>query len=160
MSDLLTNNHEFWMKKALKLAFDASKVNEVPIGCVIVYDNKIIGQGYNQCESLNDSTAHAEILAITSASNTLGDWRLNQCSLYVTKEPCIMCAGAIVNSRIDSVFFGCYDEDLGACGSKFDICGNPSLKTPLTVRGNILGVESLALIRNHFHELRKRQQQI
>ena len=88
------------MHRALKLAMQAFNVDEVPVGCIIVHDNKIIGQGYNQCESLNDATAHAEMIAITSASSTLDNWRLNECAIYVTKEPCSMCAGAIVNSPV------------------------------------------------------------
>ena len=90
-------SHEDWMQKALKLAETAMRADEVPVGAIITFQGKIIGQGYNQCNSLNDSTAHAEMLAITSASNTIGDWRLNDCTMYVTKEPCPMCAGAIIN---------------------------------------------------------------
>ncbi|GIS42214.1 MAG: hypothetical protein Ct9H90mP15_02540 [Candidatus Neomarinimicrobiota bacterium] len=82
-----TISHEEWMKRALKLAVRAFDADEVPVGCIIVHDNKIIGQGYNQCESLNDATAHAEMIAITAASSTLDTWRLNECSIYVTKEP-------------------------------------------------------------------------
>ena len=143
------------MDRALKLAVRAFDTDEVPVGCIIVYDNKIIGQGYNQCESLNDATAHAEMIAITAASSTLDTWRLNECSIYVTKEPCSMCAGAIVNSRIDKVYFGCYDEELGACGSKFEICGNSNSTTPSVVKGGVLEDESLSLIQSYFFTKRK-----
>ena len=143
------------MKRALKLAVRAFDADEVPVGCIIVHNNKIIGQGYNQCESLNDATAHAEMIAITAASSTLNAWRLNECAIYVTKEPCPMCAGAIVNSRIEKVYFGCYDEELGACGSKFEICGNPNSATPSVVKGGILEYESLSLIQEYFTTKRK-----
>ena len=143
------------MDRALKLAVRAFDTDEVPVGCIIVYDNKIIGQGYNQCESLNDATAHAEMIAITAASSTLNAWRLNECAIYVTKEPCPMCAGAIVNSRIEKVYFGCYDEELGACGSKFEICGNPNSVTPSVLKGGILEHESLSLIQEYFTTKRK-----
>ena len=143
------------MKRALKLAVRAFDADEVPVGCIIVHNNKIIGQGYNQCESLNDATAHAEMIAITAASSTLDTWRLNECAIYVTKEPCPMCAGAIVNSRIEKVYFGCYDEELGACGSKFEICGNPNSVTPSVLKGGILEHESLSLIQEYFITKRK-----
>ncbi|MAZ68214.1 MAG: tRNA-specific adenosine deaminase [Candidatus Marinimicrobia bacterium] len=107
---MIINDNMRWMTKAIDQANYALKKDEVPIGAVIVKDNKIIGKGYNQVESLKDSTAHAEILAITSASDSLGDWRLNKSSLYVTKEPCLMCWGAIRNSRISNVYFGANDE--------------------------------------------------
>ena len=143
------------MKRALKLAVRAFDADEVPVGCIIVHDNKIIGQGYNQCESLNDATAHAEMIAITAASSTLDTWRLNECAIYVTKEPCSMCAGAIVNSRIEKLYFGCYDEELGACGSKFEICGNPNATMPSVVKGGILEDKSLSLIQEYFSTKRK-----
>ena len=149
-------SHEDWMRRALSLANKAMLEDEVPIGAIVVYKDKIIGQGYNQCNTLNDSTAHAEMLAITAASNTIGDWRLSDCTMYVTKEPCSMCAGAIVRSRIESLYFGCYDEDFGACGSKFEICGNISFNTPAVVRGNLLAGESLALIKEYFFKKRKK----
>ena len=150
-----TISHEEWMQRTLKLSVRAFDIDEVPVGCIIVHDNKIIGQGYNQCESLNDATAHAEMIAITAASSTLNTWRLNECSIYVTKEPCPMCAGAIVNSRIEKVYFGCYDEELGACGSKFEICGNPNSVTPSVLKGGILEHESLSLIQEYFTTKRK-----
>ena len=141
-----------WMKIAFREAEKAFEYEEVPIGAIIVKNGTVIGKGYNQCESLNDATAHAEMIAITSASSTLDNWRLNECALYVTKEPCSMCAGAIVNSRIDKLYFGCYDEELGACGSRFEICGG---STPSIVKGNILANESLSLIQEYFIRKRK-----
>ena len=109
---MIIDDNMRWMTKAIDQANYALKKDEVPIGAVIVKDNKIIGKGYNQVESLKDSTAHAEILAITSASDSLGDWRLNKSSLYVTKEPCLMCWGAIRNSRISQVYFGANDQGI------------------------------------------------
>ena len=154
--NLTQNSHEDWMRRALSLAKKAMFEDEVPVGAIVVFKGKIIGQGHNQCNSLNDATAHAEMLAITAASNTIGDWRLNECTMYVTKEPCPMCAGAIVNSRIEFLYYGCYDEDYGACGSKFEICGNVNLNTPSVVRGNLLGGESLALMKEYFFKKRQK----
>ena len=99
------NQNIEWMKVAFREAEKAFQCEEVPIGAVVVKDGKIVGRGYNQTETLKDGTAHAEMIAITSAASSIGDWRLDDCILYVTKEPCLMCAGAIVNSRIKMVFF-------------------------------------------------------
>ncbi|MBL7109999.1 MAG: nucleoside deaminase, partial [Candidatus Marinimicrobia bacterium] len=101
------------MKLAIREAMIALQSDEIPIGAVVIKDGQVIGRGYNQCEQLKDPTAHAEMIAITSASNTLSNWRLTDCELYVTKEPCPMCAGAIMNSRISYVGFGVYDEQSG-----------------------------------------------
>ena len=106
-------DHEKWMKLAFCEAEKAYEQNEVPIGAVVVQNGQIIGRGYNQIESLLDSTAHAEIIAITSAANFLNNWRLNDCSIYVTKEPCIMCYGAIVNARIKNIYYGFSDNESG-----------------------------------------------
>ena len=105
--------HEKWMYYALKEAERAKHNNEVHIGAIVVFKDNIIGRGSNQVEALNDATAHAEIIAITSASNTIDDWRLNKCILYVTKQPCIMCMGAILNSRIEKLYYGMHDLDCG-----------------------------------------------
>ncbi len=101
--------HEKWMYYALKEAEKAENKNEVPIGAVVIFENNIIGRGFNQVESLKDSTAHAEMIAITSAGNFLDNWRLNECSLYVTKQPCLMCIGSILNSRIQKLYYGMND---------------------------------------------------
>jgi len=138
-SVLPTNHsHEDWIKKALRLAEKAYSEGEVPVGALIIKDNRIIGQGYNQREGLNDSTAHAEIIAITAASNTIDDWRLNGCSIYVTKEPCPMCAGAIINARLDNLIFGAYDDKKGCCGSLYQLCGDKRLDSITSVKGGIL----------------------
>jgi tRNA(adenine34) deaminase len=143
-------DHSIWMKQALVQAQKAFEAEEIPIGAIVVHNGKIIGRGYNQREQLNDPTAHAEIIAITAAANTIGDWRLNNCSLYVTKEPCPMCAGAIINSRLEMVIFGTYDEEAGCCGSLYQLCGDPRFKTKVAVKGGILEKESLSLIQDFF----------
>ena len=144
-------DHSIWMKQALIQAQKAFEAEEIPIGAIVVHNGKIIGRGYNQREQLNDPTAHAEIIAITAAANTIGDWRLNKCSLYVTKEPCPMCAGAIINSRLEMVIFGTYDEETGCCGSLYQLCGDPRFKTKVAVKGGILEKESLSLIQDFFN---------
>ncbi len=143
------------MGQAIQQAHKAFENNEVPIGAIIVKDYQVVGRGYNQSEMLKDPTAHAEILAITAAANTLEDWRLSDCVLYVTKEPCPMCAGAIVMSRLKMVVFGCYDEDKGCCGSLYQLCGDPRLGQKIAVKGGILEDESLELIQDFFRTKRK-----
>jgi tRNA(adenine34) deaminase len=138
------------MQYALVQAEKAYEAGEVPVGAVVVFKNRIIGRGYNQREQLNDPTAHAEIIAITAAANTLEDWRLNDCFLFVTKEPCPMCAGAIVNARLKMVVFGCYDEQEGCCGSLYQLCGDPRFKTQVAVKGGVLEKRSLSLIQDFF----------
>ena len=147
--------HKKWMKVALQEADKAFHAKEVPVGAVVVKDNLIIGRGHNQCESLHDPTAHAEIIAITSAANTLKDWRLTNCSMYVTKEPCPMCAGALLNARVKFTGFGMYDEQEGCCGSLYQICRDPRFKHQLTVKGGILEDHCNALIQEFFTQKRK-----
>jgi len=146
----MKQDNEYWMKQALIQADKALQLKEVPVGAIIVKDNKVIGRGYNQKEQLNDPTAHAEIVAITAAANTLEDWRLNDCVLYVTKEPCSMCAGAILNARLKLVVFGCYDEEEGCCGSLYQLCGDPRFKTKVSVMGGVMESQSLSLIKDFF----------
>ena len=148
-------DHEKWMKSAFQQAEKAFYAKEVPVGAVVVKDNIIIGRGHNQCESLHDPTAHAEIIAITSAANTLKDWRLEGCSLYVTKEPCPMCAGALVNSRIKFLGFGMYDKQEGCCGSLYQICRDPRFKHQLIVKGGILEEHCYSIIQKFFQQKRK-----
>ena len=142
--------HSFYMEMALKQAARAFKQDEVPIGAVVIQGNAVVGRGYNQRETLKDPTAHGEMIAITAAANTKGDWRLDDCVLYVTKEPCPMCAGAIVNSRLKMVVFGCYDEQEGCCGSLYQLCGDPRFNTQVAVKGGVLEEESLDLIQEFF----------
>ena len=148
-------DHSSWMKQALLQAEKAFVAEEVPVGAIVVHNRKVIGRGYNQKEQFNDPTAHAEMIAITAAANTLGDWRLNDCYLYVTKEPCPMCSGAIINARIKMIIFGCYDEDRGCCGSLYQLCGDPRFKTKIAVKGGVLENDSLSLIQDFFKVRRK-----
>ena len=138
------------MKEAFKLSEKAFSKNEVPIGAVVVLHDRIIGRGYNQVVSLGDPTAHAEIIAISAAANTIGDWRLNKCTIYVTKEPCSMCAGAIVNSRISRLVFGVYDDDKGACGSLYQICGDKRLSSDTAIKGGVLAEPCGAILKEFF----------
>ena len=147
--------HNKWMKFALQEAEKAFFAKEVPVGAAVVKEGHIIGRGYNQCESLHDPTAHAEIIAITSAANTLKDWRLEDCSMYVTKEPCPMCAGALLNARIKFLGFGMYDEKEGCCGSLYQICRDPRFKHQLIVKGGILEDYCRNLIQEFFKQKRK-----
>ena len=138
------------MSEAFKLSEKAFSNDEVPVGAVVVCFDRIIGKGYNQCETLNDATAHAEILAITAASNTLDNWRLNECTIYVTKEPCAMCAGAIINSRLKRLVFGAYDDKKGACGSLYQICGDKRLDSETIVQGGVMEDQCVSIIKEFF----------
>ena len=150
-----SQDHEKWMKSAFREAEKAFEKGEVPIGAVVVKKGQIIGRGYNQCESLTDPTAHAEIIAITSAANTIKEWRLKDCSLYVTKEPCPMCAGALINSRIPKIIFGMYDEKEGCCGSLYQLCRDPRLSHQLSVKGGVLESQCTLIIQEFFKNKRE-----
>jgi len=146
----VNNQHLPFMKLALLQAQKAYEKDEIPVGAIVVKEGKVIGRGYNQREMLNDPTAHAEIIAITAAANTIEDWRLNDCVLYVTKEPCAMCAGAIINSRLKMVVFGCYDKEMGCCGSLYQLCGDAQLRNSTAVKGGIMEQECLSIIHDFF----------
>ena len=146
----MNNQHLPFMKLALLQAQKAYEKDEIPVGAIVVKEGKVIGRGYNQREMLNDPTAHAEIIAITAAANTIEDWRLNDCMLYVTKEPCAMCAGAIINSRLKMVVFGCYDKEMGCCGSLYQLCGDSQLRNNTAVKGGIMEQECLSIIHDFF----------
>ena len=147
---LTQKDDSFWMSQAFRLAEKAFSIDEVPVGAVVVYYDRIIGKGFNQCESLNDATAHAEVLAISAATNTLDNWRLNDCKIYITKEPCVMCAGAIINSRINRVVFGSYDDKRGACGSLYQICGDKRLGSGTSVMGGVMEKECTSILKEFF----------
>ena len=153
---ITNNDHVKWMKAAFREAEKAFEQDEVPIGAVVVQNGQIIGRGYNQRESLIDPTAHAEIIAITSAANTIKDWRLKDCQLYVTKEPCPMCAGALVNARINMVIFGMYDEKEGCCGSLYQLCRDNRFKHQLTVKGGIMEDACTLIIQEFFKKQREK----
>ena len=149
----MINDNEKWMLNALNESRKALDDDEVPIGAIIVKDGNIIGRGYNQVERLKDPTAHAEMIAITSAANSIGDWRLNECTLYVTKEPCSMCYGAIVNSRIKNIFFGLHDQENGFVKLNKS---NDMFKNHLKyIEGGILEFESKKIIQDFFLKKRK-----
>jgi len=141
---------ERYMQLALREAIAAFDADEVPIGCVVVRDGAVIGRGCNQRETLNDPTAHAEMIAITSAAAAVGDWRLNDCTLYVTLEPCTMCAGAIVLARIPRVVYGVSDPKGGACGTLYNILDDTRLNHRAEVLGGILGDECGQILTHFF----------
>ncbi len=147
---------QHWMLQALAQARLAVEADEVPIGCVIVHDptDRIVGVGNNRRESDNDPTAHAEILALRQAGQTLGDWRLLDCSIYVTLEPCPMCAGAIVNARIPRLFYGCPDPKAGAVRTLFKLCDDPRLNHRVETIPGILADQCAQLLTDFFRRQR------
>ena len=152
--DLKSDQH--FMSQALRLAQRAYHEEEVPIGAVIVRDQQIIARSYNQVETLKDGTAHAEMLALTQAQSVVGDWRLTDCDLYVTKEPCPMCAGAIVHCRLRRVIFGCPDNKGGAAGGLLNLLQHPSLNHSCEITPAVLSEECLGMIQSFFRERRAR----
>ena len=154
--DLHSDVH--FMGQAMREAMKAYAASEVPVGAVVVHEGKIIGRAWNQVETLKDATAHAEMLALTAAQQALGDWRLENCTLYVTKEPCPMCAGAIVHCRPTRVVFGCSDPKAGAVGGWINLLeANPPLNHRCEVTSGVLGDDSLALLQSFFREARQRK---
>ncbi len=149
-------DNEFFMKEALKEAQKAFEADEVPIGAVAVYKNQIIGRGHNRTEQLQDSTAHAEIIAITAAANALGSWRLENVDVYVTIEPCIMCAGALVLARVKRIFFGARDEKFGGCGSVFNIANEQKLNHQIEVTEGLLKEQAASLMKRFFEKKREK----
>lgn len=147
-------DHDRWMEHALREAELAYKRKEVPIGAIVVHKDRIIGKGYNQVESLRDPTAHAEIIAITAAAAHLGNHRFEQCSLYVTVEPCAMCAGAIVLARISHVVFGTADPKAGACGSLYNIVQDKRLNHRVELVSGVLEQECSKLMKDFFKKVR------
>jgi tRNA(adenine34) deaminase len=145
----------FFMNEALRLAMKAFEQEEVPVGAVVVRDGKIIGRAHNQVELLKDATAHAEMLAITQAEAAVGDWRLNDCDLYVTKEPCAMCAGALVHVRMRRVVFGCPDERSGAAGGVLNLLQFPSLNHRCEITAGVLQDECAGLLQTFFKARRR-----
>lgn len=141
------------MYSALKEAGKAFEMGEVPIGAVVVHNNQVIGKGYNQVETLKDPTAHAEMIAITAAANHIGNWRLNECDIYVTIEPCIMCTGAILNARLKNLFFAEFDPKFGACGSLYNLLEKKYNHT-INVYSGICADESRMLMQDFFRNLR------
>ena len=147
--------HEKWMGQAFFEAEKAYQKKEVPVGAVVVYENRVIGRGHNLIETLQDPTAHAEILAITAAANYLASWRLDDTSLYVTLEPCVMCAGAILNARIGEVIFGASDPSFGSAGSVVNLLQNTRLNSSISVIPGILEIKCESILKDFFVKLRK-----
>lgn len=148
----------FFMSQALREAGRAYEAGEVPIGAVMVQDGKIIARGWNQVETLKDATAHAEMLALTSAQNAFGDWRLEGTTLYVTKEPCPMCAGAIVHCRPDRVVFGALDPKAGAAGGWINLLqSNPPLNHRCEITMGVMEEECVGILKSFFREAREKK---
>jgi tRNA(adenine34) deaminase len=145
---------EYFMREALRLASKAAKKGEVPVGAVVVQGGKIIARAHNQVELLKDATAHAEMVALTQAEAAVGDWRLIDCDLYVTKEPCVMCAGALVHTRIRRVIFGCADSSAGAAGSVINLLQMPGLNHSCEISSGILQSECAAILQDFFRKRR------
>jgi tRNA(adenine34) deaminase len=147
---------EIWMRAALREALKASSKGEVPVGAVVIHEDRIIARGYNQVEEKRDATAHAELLALRRAAKKLGRWRLTGCTLIVTLEPCAMCAGALVQSRVGRLVFGCRDPKFGACGSILDVTRQERLNHRVEVRAGVLSAESRNLLLGFFRARRKK----
>src|SRR5436190_11953781 len=153
-------NHErdaAFMREALRQAQKAYEADEVPVGAVVVREGRIIARAYNQVELLNDATAHAEMLALTQAEAAVGDWRLTDCDLYVTKEPCPMCAGALVHTRIRRAIFGCADPSAGSAGSVTNLLQMPGFNHRCDIASGVLQDECAAILQNFFRKRRDEQ---
>jgi tRNA(adenine34) deaminase len=151
------HSDQYFMGEALRQAHKAWAREEVPVGAIIVHQGKIIARAHNQVETLKDATAHAEMLAITQAESVLDDWRLTECDLYVTKEPCPMCAGAIVHVRLRRVIFGCSSPKDGAAGGVVDLLRHPKLNHQCMVTSGVMENESAEMLRAFFRERRDAQ---
>ncbi|MFH1700402.1 MAG: tRNA adenosine(34) deaminase TadA [Candidatus Zixiibacteriota bacterium] len=150
-------DNNFWMRMAIQEAQKAYQIGEVPVGAVIILENQLLGRGYNQTERLKDPTAHAEILAITSACEIIGDWRLENAIMYSTLEPCSMCAGAAVLARIKKIVFGPSDPKFGACGSIFNIPTDPRLNHRIELESRVMADEISEMMRSFFLIIRNKK---
>lgn len=153
--DLLFRDDQSLMHEALRLAGKAAALEEVPVGAVVARNGRVIGRGYNQVEMLKDPTAHAEVLAITQAAAAVGDWRLTDCELFVTKEPCPMCAGAMVHARLRRVIFGCSDPRGGAAGSILNLLQMPTLNHRCDISSGLLAEECARVLQKFFQGRRR-----
>jgi tRNA(adenine34) deaminase len=153
--DLLTQHDAGWMERALRLAEQAAEAGETPVGAVVALGGELLGAAHNQRETLQDPTAHAEILAITQAAAALGSWRLTGATMYVTLEPCAMCAGALVLARIDRLVYGADDPKAGACGSVLDVPGAEALNHRIPVTAGVLAEPCGEVLRAFFRRRRR-----
>ena len=151
--------HEYFMREAIKQARKAEKLEEAPIGCVITYENRIIARGYNRRNTDKSTLAHAEISAIKKASKVLGDWRLEECTLYVTLEPCQMCAGAIVQARIPRVVIGTMNAKAGCAGSVYNLLQEPRFNHQVEVVYDVLREECTEMLTSFFAKLRQKHKE-
>ena len=156
----LNENDERFMGMAIDQAYIAQENGDVPIGAVIVCEDKVIGKGYNQRQQLNDPTAHAEMIALTAAAEAVGNWRLHNCTIYVTLEPCTMCAGALVLARIDRLVYGCPDPKAGACGSLYNTVQDDRLNHRVEITAGVLQDKCSKVLQNFFQKRRKENGQI
>jgi tRNA(adenine34) deaminase len=154
MNTIDNKQDEHYMLEAIKAAEIAEENGDVPIGAVVVYENQVIGRAYNQREQLNDPTAHAEIIALTQAAAFIESWRLHGCTIYVTLEPCAMCAGALVLGRLDRLVYGCDDPKAGACKSLYNIVQDERLNHRLEVTSGVLADECSELLQRFFQRRR------
>src|SRR6266487_2462970 len=145
---------DYFMREALRQAQKAYAAGEVPVGAVVVREGRIIARAYNQVELLKDATAHAEMLALTAAEAAVGDWRLTECDLYITKEPCPMCAGAIVHTRIRRVIFGCSDTRAGAAGTVMNLLQHDALNHRCQITSGVLASECASILQDFFRKKR------
>jgi len=143
-----------YMREALRMAEKAREADEVPVGAVVVREGKVIARAYNQVELLKDATAHAEMLALTQAEAAMNDWRLTDCDLYVTKEPCVMCAGAIVHTRIRRIIFGCADPRSGGAGGIINLLQHPALNHHCQITAGVLENECASILQDFFRKKR------
>ena len=150
----IAEKDEFWMRKALELAGRAALADEVPVGVVVVCGNEVVAEAYNLRESAAQATAHAEILAIEAACKKLGRWRLNDCTMYVTLEPCVMCAGALVNARLSRVVYGATDPKAGAVQSLYQVLSDSRLNHQPEVVSGVLATECGQILSNFFRAKR------
>ena len=157
--DTFIESHDFFMKEAIKQARKAAKLDEVPIGCIITHEGRIIARGYNRRNTDKSTLAHAEISAIKKASKIIGDWRLEDCTLYVTLEPCQMCAGAIVQARIPRVVIGTMNAKAGCAGSVYNLLNEPRFNHQVEVIYDVLREECTDLLTNFFIDLRKKHKE-
>lgn len=148
------------MELAFREAEQAFELGEVPVGAVVVFEDKVVGRGHNRTESLKDATAHAEMIALSAAYNHFGDWRLENCTLFCTLEPCAMCAGAAILSRIDTIVFGAHDPKFGACGSIFNLPVESKLNHNIEIVSGVMADEVAALMKLFFQRVRKGKESI